>query len=83
MCNLNETIARRANEEDGCSCRFWKGRFKSQALLDEAALLTCMSYADLNPVRERIADMPETSDFTSIQERISHYHKQLKKKGNA
>jgi hypothetical protein len=42
-----------------------------------------MSYVDLNPVRTGIADMPETSDFTSIQERIRYYHKQLKKKGNA
>jgi hypothetical protein len=38
---LCEKIAREANDEDGCSGRFWAGRFKSVALLDEAAILAC------------------------------------------
>ena len=67
---LNEFIARRANEEDGVSGRFWEGRFKSQALLDEHGLLTCMAYVDLNPVRAGVAHTLEGSDFTSIQDRL-------------
>ncbi len=70
MRGVNETIARMANEEDNCKGRFWEGWFKSQALLDEQALFTCMAYVDLNPVRAGIADDLIDSDFTSIQQRI-------------
>ncbi|MFH1134597.1 MAG: transposase [Pseudomonadota bacterium] len=70
MRNLNENIARQANKEDGCRGRFWEGRSKFQAILDEAALFTCMVFVDLNPVRTGEAAGPEASPRTSAFLRI-------------
>ncbi len=67
---LNEPIARQANKEDNCKGHFWEARFHCQPLLSDEAVVVCMTYIDLNPVRAGIAQSPETSEYTSIKERI-------------
>ena len=67
---LNQPIARQANLEDKCTGKFWESRFSSQALKSEEALLSCMAYVDLNPVRAGISDTPESSSYTSFRERL-------------
>ena len=67
---INEPIARIANSEDGCTGRFWEGRFKCQFLADERAALAAMAYVDLNPVRAGMTVRLDQSHHTSIQQRV-------------
>jgi hypothetical protein len=67
---LKEPIARRANIEDGVTGHFWEGRFKSLRILGPIALLATLIYVDLNVIRALLATTPESSDYTSAQDRI-------------
>ena len=70
MGSLCEHVARRSNAEDGVSGTFWEDRFKCQDLADEAAILCCGIYVDLNQIRAQEAQTPEDSQHTSAYERI-------------
>ena len=77
---INKKIAHLANKEDECTGHFWESRYKSQALLDEKAVLSAMTYVDLNPVRAAEAATSETSKHTSIKLRIDYWKKKANKK---
>ncbi|TQV84983.1 transposase [Aliikangiella coralliicola] len=75
MARLNEPLAKNSNFEDGVKGRFWESRYQSIALLDETAVLSCMAYVDLNPIRAGVVKEIEKSLHTSMQKRISKVSK--------
>ena len=72
MKSLKEPLSRLANRQDKVRGAFFEGRFKSVAILDDEALLAIAAYIDLNPVAAGIAEVPETSEHTSIKVRSEH-----------
>jgi hypothetical protein len=75
---LKEPLSRLANRQDNARGTFFESRFKSIAILDEEALLTTSVYIDLNPVAAQVAETPETSEHTSIKQRLEHVDAQGK-----
>ena len=71
MAKLKEPVARRANAEDGCKGRFWEGRFRSFAVLDDEAIVATATYIDLNAVRAGLVDRPEDYPHGSIADRVA------------
>jgi hypothetical protein len=70
MGTLCENISRRCNRESGTSGAFWEHRFECRNLADEAAILVCGIYIDLNQIRAGEALTPEQSRHTSAYNRI-------------
>lgn len=70
MQNLKQRIAREANKEDDVTGHFWEARFKSPRIFGPIALLATLIYVDLNVIRALLTTTPESSDYTSVQDRI-------------
>lgn len=70
MARACQHIARRCNKEDEQSGKFFGERFKMKRLLDEAGVLACMAYVDLNPIRAGLADTLDGYGEVSIGERM-------------
>ncbi|MEK7416011.1 MAG: transposase [Planctomycetota bacterium] len=67
---IKQAISRRANAEDDCRGHFWESRFHHVALLDEAAVIACMVYVDLNPLRAGMAKTIRKSCYTGARGRL-------------
>jgi hypothetical protein len=45
-------------------------KLQVSSFIDESAVLACIAYDDLNPIRAKMDTTSETSKHTSIQQRI-------------
>ena len=71
MATLCEYVARRSNREDDCRGCFWEDRYHCRELVDDAAILVCGIYVDLNQIRAgealtpgaRPSSLPRASRF--------------------
>jgi putative transposase len=46
---------------------FWQGRFKSLLIEKDSYLITCGRYIEMNPVRAKIAEVPEDYPYSSYK----------------
>ncbi len=69
MRNVQSAFARWFNKSHQRYGRFWANRFKSVYLADPRALLDCMLYVELNPVRAGLVGRPEEWQGSSLIQR--------------
>lgn len=68
---MKQEIALQANRREGCSGHFWESRYHSTALLDLPAVIACMIYVDLNPLRAGLVTVPEQAEWCSARHRAA------------
>jgi REP element-mobilizing transposase RayT len=70
MKQLKCSVAVVCNAEDGCSGCFWQSRFVSERLVDDARLLVCSLYVNLDPIRAGLARDIDDAEYTSTYQRL-------------
>ena len=66
MRNIQAAFARWYNRSFDRRGRFWADRFKSVVLGDQRAVLDCVLYVELNPVRGGLVERPEEWQGSSV-----------------
>lgn len=66
MRNFQAGFARWYNVKNNRKGAFWGDRFKSTLLEDTKAMIDCLLYVELNPVRAGIVERPEDFDGNSL-----------------
>ena len=66
MKRVAQVYSQRHNRKNLRCGPVWEGRFKSTAIEDEAYLMRCYRYIELNPVRAGIVSAPERYRWSSF-----------------
>ena len=74
---IKQTFSRYYNKRHNRRGTLWGERFKSLIVEDGKALIDCLAYIDLNPLRANIVKRPEDYRWSSLG-----YHIQTRNKGN-
>jgi REP element-mobilizing transposase RayT len=74
---IKQTFSRYYNKRHNRRGTLWGERFKSLIVEDGKALIDCLAYIDLNPLRAKIVKRPEDYRWSSLG-----YHIQTRNKGN-
>jgi putative transposase len=69
MQQVGRSYVRRFNDAQGRSGTLFEGRYRSCLVQTERYLLACMTYVDLNPVREHLCAQPQDYRWSSY----AHY----------
>jgi hypothetical protein len=85
MGTLSENLSRRINRADGTYGAVWAEPYQCNPLAEEADVLRCGMYIDLNEIRAGKASTPEESEHTSAYDRIASLQdaQELKRNGES
>lgn len=77
MKHLGQRYVHHVNRTQGRSGTLWEGRFRSCIVQDEAYLLSCYRYIELNPVRAGVVDHPAEYPWSSYRANAEGEHNPL------